>query len=234
MILSRVSNPLKDNYLVRGALCVVSALAAACGGTSPEAAKPPIPQAATPLPVTNLAGQRVLVLPFTLIAADDALGWQGALADRRAALAHADSVFGALLQERATEVNWALPPELRRAAQLSAGMVGDPGQFPSAMLRFETLTDVPDPLRSQLRNLAAVGGGRYALVPAALVFVRTDTAAVRAGGVTGQGPATAELTLVLVDTRLGKVGWRTVARGAAEAPWAALTRATKAVTPGLP
>jgi len=37
-----------------------------------------------------------------------------------------------------------------------------------------------------------------------------------------------------VDVRLGRVAWRTVARGEADDPWTALTRAVKALTPGLP
>jgi hypothetical protein len=45
---------------------------------------------------------------------------------------------------------------------------------------------------------------------------------------------TAELSVVLIDTRVGKVGWRTVARGEGQDPWTALTRAMKSLTPGLP
>jgi len=46
--------------------------------------------------------------------------------------------------------------------------------------------------------------------------------------------ATAELTVVLVDVRTGRVGFRTVARGDGSDPWTALTRAVKSLTPGLP
>ncbi len=46
--------------------------------------------------------------------------------------------------------------------------------------------------------------------------------------------ATAELTVVLVDVRTGRVGFRTVARGEGDDPWTALTRAVKNLTPGLP
>jgi len=96
---------------------------------------------------------------------------------------------------------------------------------------------VIDPLRNQLRTLAAIAGGlRYVLAPAGLVYRHTairpygDTASSRPYGHT----ATAELTVVLVDVRLGRVAWRTVARGEADDPWTALTRAVKALTPGLP
>ena len=108
--------------------------------------------------------------------------------------------------------------------------------------------DVPDPLRTQLRTLVALAGGRFALVPAALVYRRSGGRAVGRSGapqkpVSGDvgaqhaAPlhiAMAELSVVLVDTRLGKVVWRTVARGDGADPWAALTGALKSLTPGLP
>jgi hypothetical protein len=102
----------------------------------------------------------------------------------------------------------------------------------SAILLHGTKQDpemVPDPLRSELRTLAALaggGGGRYALVPAGLIFRRTG----RPADLT----ATAELTVVLVDVRTGRVGFRTVARGQGGDPWTALTSAVKSLTPGLP
>jgi len=48
------------------------------------------------------------------------------------------------------------------------------------------------------------------------------------------GVATAELSIVLIDTRVGRVQWRTTARGEGPDPWTALTRAVKSLTPGLP
>jgi hypothetical protein len=39
---------------------------------------------------------------------------------------------------------------------------------------------------------------------------------------------------VLVDVRLGRVGFRTIARGEGDDPWTALARAVKNLTPGLP
>ena len=36
------------------------------------------------------------------------------------------------------------------------------------------------------------------------------------------------------SVRIGRVGWRTIARGEGDDPWTALTRAVKALTPGLP
>jgi len=33
--------------------------------------------------------------------------------------------------------------------------------------------------------------------------------------------------MVLIDTRVGRVGWRTIARGEGADPWTALTRAVR-------
>jgi hypothetical protein len=96
----------------------------------------------------------------------------------------------------------------------------------TAFLRSDAVIDVPDPLRYQLRTLVGLAGGRFALVPAGLVFRRAPGSAA--------GVATAELSIVLVDTRVGRVGWRTTARGEGTDPWTALTRAVKSLTPGLP
>ena len=72
-------------------------------------------------------------------------------------------------------------------------------------------------------DLTGVAGGRYALVPASLVFTVTE-----------EGRGRAELTLVIVDVRTGLVGWRTVAHADGDDPWLALRAALKTLTPGLP
>ena len=205
-----------------------------CGGKS----QTPTPEPTAPLPTAGIAAQQVAVLPLTLIAAEDSLRWGGLLNERRAALTKADSVLGSLLQARAPEVTWILPDALRRAARRAPGIAPDPDQMGSAILLHPSRQRpevVPDPLRSELRTLAALvggggagGGGRYVLVPAGLVFRRTSGPAdARRGG-------TAELTMVLADVRTGRVGFRTVARGEGDDPWTALTRAVKNLTPGLP
>ena len=233
-ILRSVTNPLNHKYLVRWAWGV-GVVALSCGH-KPQTATTPQPTA--PLPTAALAGQEVVVLPLTLVAAEDSLGWAGALVDRRATLARADSVVGTLLQARAPEVTWVLPDELRRAARRAPGVATDPDQMGTAILRARNVTIIPDPLRTQLRTIAALAGGqsgRFALVPAALVYRRVVGRSDRRTVVTG-APAvgTAELAIVLADVRTGHVGWRTVATGAGDDPWSALTRAMKGLTPGLP
>jgi len=215
-----VTNPLQIKNLV------AVALLAGCGGK--QHAETPAPT--QPLPTAGLAAQQVSVLPLTLLAAEDSLNWQAQFADRRAALARADSVIGTLLTARAPEVSWVLPAALRRAARRAPGIAPDPDQMGSAVLRAPNLEIVPDPLRGELRTLVALGGngGRFALVPAALVYRRA------AAGPPDRPFATAELTIAMVDARTGRVGFRTIARGDGDDPWSALTRAVKNLTPGLP
>lgn len=200
--------------------------ATACG-SRPPADQQPIPEPTRPLPLAGLASVKVPVLPLTLLAVDDSLGWAARFADLRAALTTADSIVGALLKNRAPEVTWVLPEQLRRQARRSPTFATNPDQMGTALLREQRLVSVPDPLRSELRALVAIADARYALVPAQLVYKR-------ASGATAAGMGTAELTIVIVDARLGEVGFRTVARGDGTDPWTALTRAVKALTPGLP
>jgi len=202
----------------------VAALLTACGGKKTD--HPPVPAPTAPLPTAGLAGQTVSILPLTLAAAEDTLHWDALIADRRATLDKSDSIIVTLLTGRAPEVTWVGPVELRRVARRAVGIAAEPDQMGTAFLRAEALIDVPDPLRYQLRTLVGIAGGRFALVPAGLVY--------RHAPGSPPGVATAELSIVLIDTRIGKIGWRTVARGEGLDPWTALTRAVKSLTPGVP
>jgi hypothetical protein len=181
-----------------------------------------------PLPPTvalstaALSGQTVSVLPITLVAADPALDTSSAYApyqDRRASLLRADSLIGEALQARGPEVHWVLPPELRKIARRSAGFVDDPDEMGQAVLRSPRMTKIPDALRSSLRGLIALAGGRLALVPASLGFTPEN------------GQVRADLTLVLGDGRSGKILWRSVAYGRGKSPDQALNAAMAAVLP---
>lgn len=204
---------------LRAGWLVGAALAAACGGASQTE---PAPQTA-PLPTAGVAGRKVTVYPLTLVVGDGPAAWADAARPREVALRRADSLLAAFLTERAPEVTWVLPDELRSAARRAPGMLANPDQMGTALLRGPALEVVPDPLRSQMRTLTGIAGDRFALVPAALVFV----------GAAGGG-GRAELTLVMTDVRTGRVGWRTVARGEGEEPWAAFLEALSGLVPDLP
>ena len=227
-------NPLHNRHLVRWSW-IAACLVAGCGHR-PSSQASPAPQPTLPLPTTGLAGQQVILLPLTLVAAEDSLHWETVLGERRATLRHADSLVGALLEARAPEVTWVLPSEVRRAARRAPGLATDPDQLGTAVLRVQRLTIVPDPLRGQVRTLAALaggGGGRHVLIPVALIYWRAHPSAGVSRSATPP-PGVAELALVLADIRTGRIEWRTIATGEGDDPWSSLTGAVKHITPGLP
>jgi hypothetical protein len=75
-----------------------------------------------------------------------------------------------------------------------------------SVLRSPNLKEVPDPLRSYLRQLLALSGGvRFAFIPAALYLSPAGTDSLNV-----------QLSAVLADGRLGRVVWRTLAVGRGE------------------
>jgi len=212
---------------VKPILAVILALlsfSCAAGAQQPAPVAPAPPgELAPPVPTEALVGQNVAVMPITLVAADPALQSDTIYApyrDRQTTLLWADSLIGEAFVGRAPEVRWVLPPELRKVARRSPGIVGDPDQMGQAMLRSPKRKDIPDPLRSSLRNLMAVVGGRAVMVPASLGFGRQADGRIRA-----------DLTLVVADTRSGKVLWRSLAAGNGTDPQMALDAALTAVLP---
>src|SRR2546430_4817665 len=192
-----------------GVGCLVSG---ACGGKKDS--QPPTPEPTAPLPTAGLAGQRVALTPLALVAAEDTLHLDALVAARRNTLDKCDSIIGTLLAARAPEVTWVGPAELRHIARRAIPIAADPDQMGTPFLRAGNVVQVPDPLRYQLRTLMGLVGGRYALVPAGLVF-RLPTAgpARRPAGVS------AELSLGLIGSGGGGGGRPTNARGDGAGRW---------------
>jgi hypothetical protein len=191
------------------------------GGTgcgSPSSSNGDIPP--LPLPTLSLAGRTVSLYPLTMLLPEVALRWDSVLSPHTAALRHADSLIEQAFTQRAPEVQWILPEALRRAARRAPGLLPDPEQLGTAVMRDPRLSRLPDPLRSQLRMLTGAAGDRWAMIPASLLFYRDSTGAGRA-----------ELTLVLADVRTGDVAWRSVGKGVADAPWPALHQALETIVP---
>ncbi|MGH7590135.1 MAG: hypothetical protein ACREL2_01740 [Gemmatimonadales bacterium] len=175
-----------------------------------------------PLSTNALAGQTLTVVPLALLAADSATETEPVFADHQRALVWVDSLIGKALTERAPEVSWKLPPELRKIARRAPGFAPDPDRMGQGMMRDQALKVVPDPFRAALRKLTALAGGRYALIPAAAVFFRDP--------VDGE---TAELMLVLADSREATVLWRSRAVGHGATARAALDAALDHVLPTM-
>lgn len=165
------------------------------------AAVPPVEaqQKAPPAPalaIAPLAGQRVPVLPLTLMTVDSSL--EASLpADRVARLGWADSIMAEVLLERGPEVTWILPAELRATARRAPATVTNPDRMGHALMRTPGIELVPDPLRAYLRSLTAMTNARMVMIPAAVRFTVDPAGGVRA-----------ETVLVLTDSRNGAVAWR--------------------------
>lgn len=193
----------------------VLALASPVG--SAVAQKKPVTQ---PLLTASVAGQSVALLPITMVIAEPSVPEGQLVKERVALIRYADSLITDGLLARAPEIQWIPPSELRRMARRGAGMVPDPDRLGQSVMRTWSLTSVPDPLRSNLRRLVSMSGGRYAFIPALLVF-RADSAGALQG----------ELSVVLADTRTGRVVWRSLAKGAGPTPAEALVKAIETIFP---
>jgi hypothetical protein len=175
------------------------------------------------LAVMSLAGQKVPLLPLTMVLADPAIEGDSAYGpwrERAAALRRADSLIVLELTNRGPEISWVTPYELRKQARRAPGMLSSPDELGQAMLRAEKITRVPDQLASALRKLVAISGGRMVMVPAALSFSRPADA-----------PWRADLMLALVDTRRYEVVWRSTAMAHGDSPDLALRSALTTVFP---
>jgi hypothetical protein len=182
------------------------------------AQKKPVTQ---PLVTAAVAGQGVAIIPFNMVVIDPTVT-PGTIANERPALLRwADSILVDGAVSRAPEVKWISPQELRRMSRRGAGLLPDPDQLGQSIMRSWSMTSVPDPLRSNLRKLTAVAGGwRYALIPASLIF-RTDST----------GALGADMSILLADTRTGRVVWRSVAKGWGGTPEQVLGKAVATVFP---
>lgn len=206
----------------RSALFAVLLLSA-CGGSASQtgSGREPKPEVeARSLYTTPLSGQTISVLPLTMVVVSDSLRREDLLSTRERTLPWVDSLLAQTLENRAPEVKWVLPPELRRIARRAPGIAPDPDRMGQAIMRAPKLEILPDPLRAYARDLVALAGGRMVLIPAMVAFDQPDPGTVRA-----------RLAIVLADVRTAKVIWRTLAPGTGSTPATALEAALGTVLP---
>jgi hypothetical protein len=186
------------------AIALLACLIAPAAAAQQKPPKPKVPAIA--LSTAGLAGQGVVVLPLTMVVGDPQVPGTSGPKARAALLQWGDSLLGDALAERAPEVSWMLPPVLRHNAQRAVGLVPSPDRMGQSVMRSPNLKEVPDPLRSYLRQLLALSGGvRFAFIPAALYLSPAGTDSLNV-----------QLSAVLADGRLGRVVWRTLAVGRGE------------------
>jgi hypothetical protein len=193
---------------------------AACGPKRPDDARPEDHFAAIPvmpLPVGSLAGSSALLLVTGTVVFGDSVG---EVADRRVALLEsANAALDTALRVGAREVTWHGLPEQRRVARRNPTMSIDPDRLPTSYL-ISAAEQVPEPLWTQIRTMAALTGARFAVVPAAVRIAGTP------------GALRAEYALIAVDARTGRIVWRGRSEsGAAPTAELALSRAANAAVP---
>lgn len=183
-------------------LLAVVAATQACGGGS----APPVAGEYRGY-VPDLTGARIMVFPFQTppsLPGD----------------ADAELVFA--LENRAPDVAWVMPAELRRAVAGSPGYDVVVDGLAVGVFEQAEVQRVGDPLYGNLRRLAALVDADAALLPVAVRY-RAAPAATSAGDTAGvaseattavSGPGRAEVTVALIAVVTGRVIWSGVVGGA--------------------
>jgi hypothetical protein len=193
----------------------------ACGKGSKDQSPAPAPAVpARPLYTASLAGEKIAVLPITMVLAEPPLSSESPFIDRVTALHWTDSMMAYALENRAPDVSWVFPADLRAIARRAPGVAPDPDKMGQSIMAAPRLDFLPDPLRSYARSLVAIAGGRHLLIPAAATFSRA------AGG-----PVKVEMSVVMADARNGRVTWRTLAVGEGATAEVALSEAFRVMLP---
>jgi hypothetical protein len=189
---------------------------AACTHAPPEAVD------LRPLPVrpgTGLGGQRVIVLPVSMIRHGDTFGLAEQITNPREYLVDLNAKIERGLTERAPRTVWLFPTALVQVASRNPGYLSDPyGMDPSQFApdRWRPGVKLEDPLAGQLRNFTSFVDARVALLLVELRFVPRP---MPRGHALPQGEramlvadsanhmARAVMRIAVVDTRTTEVIW---------------------------
>jgi hypothetical protein len=214
-MLLRVS-ALRVSALRVSALLILALGLGACGKSA--TAKTQSTLTVHPVPgraLSGMEGKDLVLLPVAYLRADDKLGWAADIKNPHDYLRHLDSVIQTSLEAHAYRVKWAFPPQLRRAADRSAGMIQDPDAMAEQQLLpgvWKVNAPLYDPLAEQVRSVISTQNARYVLAPVELRFL-TPTQAL--GDVTqpvaGAPPPPpvqmAVLRVALIDAQGSAVIW---------------------------
>jgi hypothetical protein len=155
-----------------------------------------------------------------MVLAEPPLSSEAPFLDRPTALRWTDSLVEYALENRAPDVSWVFPDDLRAIAKRAPTVAPDPDKMGQSVMAAPRLDFMPDPLRSYARSLVAIAGGRHLLIPAAASFSRPEGGAVKV-----------ELSIVLADVRNGRVTWRTLAVGEGATAELAVSEALRGMLP---
>jgi hypothetical protein len=184
------------------AIGIACGLGTACGGGGP----------AETVPAGGLGmlrGETVLVLPVQYVQRVPG-GWIGGASNEAEAARQADTELAFALNERGGRAVWVLPEQQLRTLQRRPSVDIDPEALSADEARSEgvDLVDVKDPLRSEIRMLAALFDCRYAILPLEIGYEVDEKSQTGYLGI---------LTM-LIDTRRAQVLWSGVIAESGDQP----------------
>jgi hypothetical protein len=170
-------------------------------------------------PGTGLSGERVIVLPLSIVRHGDLFGWSDQITDPRAYLIDLNTQLQHALTNRVPRTVWVFPSALVEVASQNPGYLADPytmdpSQF--AADRWRPGEKVEDPLAENLRGFTSFVDARVVLIPVELRFLprpvpkghelpEAERTVMRADS--AHRMERAVLRLALVDTRTTEVMW---------------------------
>lgn len=153
------------------AILAAAFLAASTLAPSPVRAQAPAHQHV----LAAFATRRLIILPTHYLRMNDSLGWAGQITDRDAFLASLDAEIEFAFDDRGVKKVWVFPAALEAMAKRNQPYAPDPHGMAAQWLRFpgpkRLPEQLPDPLASQLRTLAALQeDGQLVFLPIELRF----------------------------------------------------------------
>jgi hypothetical protein len=155
-----------------------------------------------PLPTAVFAGSPTLLLTVGgLIIGDSASPLPELEARRTALLEAAYAALDTALRRDARDTHWMGLEEQRRAARRAPTLNLEPDRFNTVYLVGRKVEAMTDPLWAEVRTLAGLTGARMVVAPAAAKLSGR------------MGAYVASYVLVVADTRVGQVVWRSRVTG---------------------
>lgn len=121
------------------------------------------------------ATRRLIILPTHYLRMNDSLNWAGQISDREAYLSSLDAEMEFAFSDRGVKKVWVFPAALEAMAKRNQPYAPDPHGMAAQWLRYpgpkRLPEQLPDPLASQLRTLAALQeDGQLIFLPIELRF----------------------------------------------------------------
>jgi hypothetical protein len=140
----------------------------------------------------------LLILPVQRNVAFPDPSWMNRMGEGYQFLVTVDESIESALSTRGVGNGWTFPSVISASARRNTGMVPDPHALAVGnLVRLAKAGDDPlsEPLATQIRQLVALREGRYAILPAALVFENAPNG------------MRAKVLLYLVDSRTARITW---------------------------